>query len=205
MALNKSHAHLDELQAGYNIAETARARCENDLHEERQEHIACKEALDQERRRHSDTKKDLSCVWNAHNRLGEIISKYHGEIAIEIEHGPPLKVADLILELEAKAAKISNLQSSLMQVRDDIEDLKAKHDADAAQQAKDKIELIGQLQSAFQPDQPMVNTLSPGRREPKKSSWRGRPKTKGKPPMDDTTTLGGGGLKMEDYIKVEEV
>ena len=46
VALTKAQAHLEEYQTGYNIAEAERARCENELNEERQEFKASQEALD---------------------------------------------------------------------------------------------------------------------------------------------------------------
>lgn len=45
VALNRSQAHLKELQNGYAILEESRARVENDLNEERQEHLVCRNAL----------------------------------------------------------------------------------------------------------------------------------------------------------------
>ena len=205
IALNKSHKHLNELQVDYNIVETIRARCENDLHEKRQKHEACKETLDQKQRHHNDTKKDLNCVWNAHNRLREIISKHSDQMTIEIEHGLHLKIADLILELKAKAIKISCLESFLMQVRDDIEELNAKHDVKTTRHAKEKIELIGQLQSIFHSDQSIAITLSSKRKKSKKFSWRERLKTQEKLSFDDIKRSERDDLKMENYIKMKEI
>ena len=116
IALNKAHAHLKELQAGYSQSEASRARFENDLHEERQEHRMCQEALNHERIRHSETEKNLNCVWNAHTRLGEIIFKapYQMTASGEEKTGDSIDITELVLELEAKAFKIQGLEDALI-------------------------------------------------------------------------------------------
>ena len=59
IALNKSHTHLQELQNGYNVSEAARAKCENQLHEERLEYRLTEEALSQKRHYAEETEKNL--------------------------------------------------------------------------------------------------------------------------------------------------
>ncbi|KAK3167633.1 hypothetical protein OEA41_010760 [Lepraria neglecta] len=60
IALNKSHDHMQQLQSGFNQSEAARARLENELHNERQEHRICQEVLDQERLFHADSERTLA-------------------------------------------------------------------------------------------------------------------------------------------------
>jgi len=114
IALNKSHSHLQELQYGYSVSEAARAKCENQLHEERQEHRLTEEALSQERHYAKEAERNLGWVWSAHARLEEILSR----ISSQDFGGPaqegvaPWNIADLLLELEAKGAKIAELETA---------------------------------------------------------------------------------------------
>lgn len=113
IALNKSHTHLQELQYGYSVSEAARAKFENQLHEERQEHRLTEEALSQERHYAQEAERNLGWVWNAHARLGDILSR----VSSQNFGGPaqegvaPWNIADLLLELEAKRAKITELET----------------------------------------------------------------------------------------------
>ncbi len=109
IALNKSHTHLQELQYGYSVSEATRAKCENQLHEERQELRLTEEALGQERRYAQEAERNLGWVWNAHARLGEILSRVGGPAQ---EGVAPWNIADLLLELEAKRAKIAELETA---------------------------------------------------------------------------------------------
>jgi hypothetical protein len=76
----------------------------------------CQEALNHERIRHSETEKNLNCVWNAHTRLGEIISKvpYQVTASGEEKTGDSIDITELVLELEAKASKIQGLEDALI-------------------------------------------------------------------------------------------
>ena len=76
----------------------------------------CQEALNHERIRHSETEKNLNCIWNAHTRLGEIISKVpHQMTALgEEKTGDSIDITELVLELEAKASKIQGLEDALV-------------------------------------------------------------------------------------------
>lgn len=115
IALNKSHTHLQELQYGYSVSEAARAKFENQLHEERQEHRLIEEALSQERHYAQEAERNLGWVWSAHARLGEVLSR----VSSQNFGGPaqegvaPWNIADLLLELEAKRAKIAELETAL--------------------------------------------------------------------------------------------
>ena len=144
-ALNQSHEHLKEMQTGYESSELARAKCENDLHEERQEHRMCQEALNHERSRHEETEKNMNCIWNAHCRLGDMLSKAHFGVEEDPESEPlaSVNVSELILELEAKASKIEDLEFSTNLLQRNIEnktrEFEEKLRNDALQHAGDAV------------------------------------------------------------------
>lgn len=50
------------MQVNYNQCEALRAKFENNLYEERQEHQMCQKALNHECICHNETKKNLNCV-----------------------------------------------------------------------------------------------------------------------------------------------
>lgn len=128
IALNDAHRHEKQLQDAYDSSELARAKFENSLHEERQELRACQEALTHERMRHEETDKNLNCVWNANSRLVKIFSTIRCEVDAKdtSESRESLNVADLVLEIEAKVLRISELEST-------IEKEKRKNEADLCQ------------------------------------------------------------------------
>ena len=115
VALNKSQTHLQELQHSYSMSETARAKYENQLHEERQEHRLTQENLNQERRQLQETQRNLGWVWSAHTRLGDILSRVSGHDFGRSARNDvaPWNISDLLLELEAKTTKIAELQATL--------------------------------------------------------------------------------------------
>ncbi len=59
IALNKFHIYLQELQNGYNISKAARAKYENQLHEERLEYCLIEETLSQKRHYAEKVEKNL--------------------------------------------------------------------------------------------------------------------------------------------------
>lgn len=116
MALNKSHDQMEQLQHGFGESQSMRARLENGLHEERQEHRICQERLAYERLHHRETEQSLETIWNSHRRLAEIVSK----VQCQMDDGcheayMEYNITDLILELEAKAHKIKQLESTMGQ------------------------------------------------------------------------------------------
>ena len=76
----------------------------------------CQEALSHERIRHSETEKNLNSIWTAHTRLGEIVSKvpYRMTASGEETTSDSIDIAELMLELEAKASRIDGLEDALM-------------------------------------------------------------------------------------------
>ena len=143
VALNKAHEHLNELQAGFRQSDTARARLENELHEERQEHRMCKEDLDHERARYKQTEKSLECIWNSHNKLGEIMSRVECEVDSNVQQVSRMRynITELVLELAGKSQRIENLESTLEQTRhqhhDEVLQLKNKLQTESEQHSED--------------------------------------------------------------------
>ena len=137
---NKSQTHLNEFQIDYNIVEAIKIKCENDFHEKRQLQKTCKNILEQKRKHHHETKKNLNCVWNVYHRLNDIFFKNFREILEKIQHEQALNINDLIFKLKIKTIKIIDFETSLMQVKHNIEKIKNKQNANIAQHAKKKIE-----------------------------------------------------------------
>ncbi|KAL9128702.1 MAG: hypothetical protein Q9217_002663 [Psora testacea] len=107
LALNKSHDHIRELQGGFEESSIARAKLENDLHEERQEHRMCQESLTHEQVRHGETEKSLE-------RLGDIVSKVECRVDSESQKAyTKYNITEMVLEVEAKACKIEQLEGEL--------------------------------------------------------------------------------------------
>ncbi|KAL6714246.1 hypothetical protein ACLMJK_007669 [Lecanora helva] len=111
-ALNKSYEHMKELQDCFQQSESSRARIENDLHDERQEHQMCRENLDYERKRSIETEKHLDGVWESHFRLTEVLSKVKCRIGPE-DPDMTYDIADLIGETTAKGQRIRQLEDLL--------------------------------------------------------------------------------------------
>lgn len=120
-ALDKSYEHLYEFRNSYNDSELLRAKFENDLNEERQEHRMCQEALSHERISHQETERNLSCVWNANSRLQELLSEVQPKDEAEVEACPSIDISELVMELEAKNFNIEDLESALEEQRRESE------------------------------------------------------------------------------------
>ena len=113
---------------------------------------------------------------------------------VGVRHGPPLDISGPIIELETKAAKIVSLETSLIQVKASVEEIKAKQNADAAEQASQKIELIQELQTAFHNEQAKQAMGGP-EKEARKSGWRNRcSRYKAKPQVEQALTTSGGDI-----------
>ncbi|KAL2049564.1 hypothetical protein ABVK25_010143 [Lepraria finkii] len=162
MALNKSHDHMQQLQSGFNQSEAARARLENELHNEGQEHRICQEVLSQERIYHSDTERTLAQLSVSYQRLGDIISKVRCYMDDDAGDSPCMgyNVTDLIHELAEKAQTIRVLELQSEQAADQhqgaIVQLKEKFEADSAQhteQFMDQAQRIHDLDRALQREQ----------------------------------------------------
>ena len=112
IALNKSHEHMKQLEETFSQSEAIRARIENRLHDEQQEHRMCKMNFDHERKRHEDTERRLECVWNAHHRLQDIMSKVNCVVDDGIQ-SITYNITDLTLEVAAKSQKIHDLETQI--------------------------------------------------------------------------------------------
>lgn len=116
IALNKSHDHMKQLEETFLQSEVVRAQLENKLHEEEQEHRMCRANLNHEVQRHHDTEKRLECIWNAHNRLQDIMTKVNCVVDDGIE-SMPYDVTDLVLEIASKSQKIHDLEGEVQNNR----------------------------------------------------------------------------------------
>ena len=76
----------------------------------------CQKALSHERIRHSETKKNLNFIWTAHTRLEKIVSKVSYRMTASGEEitSDFINIAELMLELKAKAFRINDLENALM-------------------------------------------------------------------------------------------
>ena len=116
----------------------------------------CQEALSHERIRHNETEKNLNCVWNAHARLGEIVSKvpYQVTVSGEEKTSDSIDIAELVLELEAKASKIQGLEDALRKQQEQshkdlllIEDRLRERSVQHQEEVTTKTETINNLES----------------------------------------------------------
>ncbi len=117
--LNKAHEHRKELQAKFNRSEAARIQLEKELLEKRQEHRLCQKSFIQEQARGIHLERSLECIWNSHNKLGEIMSRVQCEMDSNAQSTSRMRynITDLVLELSAKAQRIQKLESTLEQTR----------------------------------------------------------------------------------------
>ena len=143
VALNKAHEHLQEIQNGFSQSETARAKLENQLHEERQELLMCRENLDYERHCHTETSKSLDCIWTSHNRLGDIMAKLpsHNDDSVRDSPYVGYNVTDLVFELTAKSQRLQDLEADMVQkdhqYHAEISQLKERLQVESAQHTED--------------------------------------------------------------------
>lgn len=159
IALNKSHDHMKQLEETFLQSETVRARIENQLHEEQQEHRMCQANLDHERKRHEDTEKSLECIWNAHHQLQDIMSKVNCVVDEGIQ-SINYNVTDLALEVAAKSQKIHDLETQIKcdehQHRGEVNQLKENFRRESAQTSEDftsQGERLRELESLLQREQ----------------------------------------------------
>lgn len=124
IALNNAHDHQKMLEKAFEACEQARTSCENVLHAERQEFRACQEALTHERIRHEETDKSLICVWNANSRLEKLFSSIQSETDNNNANSSfdLCDVPNLLLEIEAKALRISQLEAIIANGKQSGED-----------------------------------------------------------------------------------
>ena len=185
IALNKAHEHLRELQQGFSQSELERAKFENLLHEERQEHRMCQEGLTIERVRHEDTEKHLESIWNSHKRMGDILSQTRCKIDKDMEGThEEYDITSLVLEVEAKSVRIAALEATLElergrnrahgeELSSQIKRLEAKHAEEIATAdfRLHELEMHHRREQARPFDPPIG---SPGQRKRKPRRGRGR-------------------------------
>ena len=108
--------HIAELKSALSESDTARARFENSLHEERQEHQKCNEALNHKRLRHNKVEKNLEYAWRVNSKLDEITREFQNQLTYpETERKEQLSfnITGLILDNKSRAQTVSTLEESL--------------------------------------------------------------------------------------------
>ncbi|KAI4216990.1 MAG: hypothetical protein LQ351_000939 [Letrouitia transgressa] len=111
LALNKSPHHMQELEASFRQSEISHAKFENDLYEKRQENRRLEESLTLGKSRQHETAVNLEVVWNAHRRMGEVLTKVACHVDDGHEAYASYNITELVLELEEQHSKIGVLQS----------------------------------------------------------------------------------------------
>jgi len=101
---------LKEVEEGFRLSESARARIENELQDKRQEYRLCLENLKYECNRYSETKKNLERIWASHNHLEQIMAniKYKADDGLQ---DMTYNVTNLVMELSEKSQKIEDLEN----------------------------------------------------------------------------------------------
>ena len=206
IALNKAHEHIQELQRGFQIAESARAILENDLSEARQEHRLTIEGLAHERRMNEEAGKDLKCVWEAHYRLQDMFAAVKTKADDILNLGEePLDITEIVLDNERQQSAIQTLEKAVKEAEEEGSRLIAVAEAQAVdvedrckRALEEKDGIIARLESRLRPNNLGPSLYADGNHPPtcdaKKPSRR-RPRG-GK---------GRGGRKAVDYIKSEEM
>ncbi|KAL9045013.1 MAG: hypothetical protein Q9214_001893 [Letrouitia sp. 1 TL-2023] len=161
IALNRANAQLAELQQAFNELQVARAKLDNDIHEERQEHRLAQEALAHERLHHTETEKNLNCVWKAHSRLGEVVTELQtaADAARDVKTDPSVDVGKLIMELESKSLYIRNLEEAKQEAELGLTQVRENHEQEIRSHIQDSLaqkEIIETLHSLLEEKQSSV-------------------------------------------------
>ena len=153
---NRTQRHIAELKTALSDSNAARARFENSLHEERQEHRMCNEALNHERLRHNEMEKNLEYAWGVNSKLDEITREVQYRLTnpeTEGKEQPSFDITGLILDNESRAQTVSTLEESLQRQEEnsktEIAQLERKLQEESIQRAADvraRDEFIVQLE-----------------------------------------------------------
>lgn len=165
IALNKSHEQFKELQIRY-------VACKHNLDSESQQHQVCQESLRHECIRHQETEKNLNCVWNANNRLAELVSQVHFQA--DGKPDTPLDVTSLVIEVEAKATKIADLEQAIEALQEDNKSsllaLNEKYDREMLSKCRVIAELEALL-SGNKPKRTRGKSNKRGGKRQKRKAW----------------------------------
>ena len=161
--------------------EAARARLENELLKERQEHRTCQDSLTHERLRHSETERTLNCLWESHQKLGDVIAKIPCHAENMRDSSPQsINVTDLVLEVAAKSQRMRALEAQLEQAQDqhhvEIVQLRDNLKQEYHKNAENTMaytQRIHELETALQHKRTIVNAV-PEQRELQKPAQRAR-------------------------------
>ena len=117
MALNNTYQRMQELEAGFDESEVSRAALQDELIHEQREARKCRENLEQEIFRHSETERTLSSIWTAHSRLAEIVSKVEGHTDEQGRAWKSYNVTELVHEVNIKTHRLHELSAQLEQAK----------------------------------------------------------------------------------------
>ena len=171
---------MQQIQDGLAQSEAARARLENELLKERQEHRTCQDSLTHERLRHSESERTLNCLWESHQRLGDVMAKIPCHAENMRDSSPQsFNVTELVLEVAAKSQRMRALEAQLEQAQDqhhvEIVQLRDNLEQEYHKNAENTMaytQRIHELETTLQ-QRTMVNAM-PERREFQKPAQRAR-------------------------------
>ncbi len=186
---------MKEVEEGFRLSESARARIENELQDERQEHRLCLENLKYECNRHSETEKNLERIWASHNHLEQIMANVKCKADDGLQD-MTYNVTNLVMELSEKSQKIEDLENKgredshrwlteLDSLKEHLRDESAAHTSEFMAQAQRirELELLLQREQ-MKPSVEFEPQQGPKRRRRYRGKWSDR---KGPSSMDPTT------------------
>ena len=206
IALNKAHEHIEELQRGFHIAESTRARLEKDLSETQLEHRVTTENLAHERRMHEEAEQEIKYVWEAHYRLQDMFATVKTNADDFLELGEePLDITEIVLDNERKQSKIESLKKAVKEAKEEGSRLVGVAEAQAVgaedrylRALEEKDGVIARLEARLRPENLGPNLYADGNHgltgDPQKPSRRRTRRGKGR-----------GGRRVVDQVRSEDV
>jgi len=173
LAVNNLQVNMGQLQAAYAASEAARAKCENELQEERLDHRGTRESLTHELNSHADTEKTLSCCWQTMKKFGDFIDYINGLLDGKPEDEDvekQFRLSDLMLEIEFRKQAIDDLKKEVQAKEDqktlDVTTLEQQLQDEASQHEmalRAQETRIAELEQTLQRnlDHDSVNTMDP--------------------------------------------
>lgn len=122
IALNNMHAHSVGLQRALKDSTTARVKIGNQLHKERLARSFAEQAFQAEISKHQETKEQFGRVWSTVKQIGDFLTTirlYPDDTPVNFDK-IHLNISELILDNEAKTAKIKELEKSKEQRPKDL-------------------------------------------------------------------------------------
>lgn len=200
---------MKEVEEGFRLSESARARIENELQDERQEHRLYLENLKYECNRHSETEKNLERIWASHNHLEQIMA----DVKCRADDGlqdMTYNVTKMVMDLSEKSQKVEDLENKGREdshrwltefdsLKEHLRDESAAHTSEFMAQAQriKELELLLQREQ-MKPRVEIEPQQGPNRRRRYRGKWRG---SKGTSSIDSTTNQSKiGHVEPQDYV-----